>query len=388
MGRESAEAGAPRPPSSRALVTDAHLRSSLAGIRGLGGSGVEVIGVGPRRSASALWSRHTRTRVVAPDVLDDASGFVSAVTAAAQRSAPCVVYPGREETIDALLATRLPEGVVWPFGDSRSLALRDKRFLSQAAGPAGFAPQSDERLTTAGELRRVKPELPLVVKAPLPGTSPRAAAVVTSYEELERLLAPLPAEQLLLLQAPVPGAQVVLALVLRRDGSLAARFQQHTLSTWPAAGGTTRRARSMAPDPALVDPAVRLLRAVGFWGLAQFDLILSDAGPVVLDVNPRFYDSLPLATGCGVNLPAAWHAAVLDGPSDGPATYRTGVEFRWLEADLLGAIRRQPGGSERPRERSVGALWDLADPVAAALGAADAGVTRLSHRLPDRLRTR
>ena len=50
---------------------------------------------------------------------------------------------------------------------------------------------------------------------------------------------------------------------------------------------------------------------MGFGGLAQLQFVQAPGGaPALIDVNPRFYGSLPLALACGVNLPDAWHALV------------------------------------------------------------------------------
>ena len=42
-----------------------------------------------------------------------------------------------------------------------------------------------------------------------------------------------------------------------------------------------------------------MLRRAGYWGLAQLDFVQDSDGPVLIDVNPRYYACLPLAlAGC------------------------------------------------------------------------------------------
>ena len=97
---------------------------------------------------------------------------------------------------------------------------------------------------------------------------------------------------------------------------------------------------------------------------------------------------MPLALASGVNLPAQWHAAALDAPSPGPAPYRVGTEFRWLEADVIAALRREAAPAAGTTGATVGAVWNRADPVPAAIAAAEAGVVRFARRLPGRAHSR
>lgn len=74
-----------------------------------------------------------------------------------------------------------------------------------------------------------------------------------------------------------------------------------------------------------------------------------------------------------MNLPAVWHAVATGEPAPAPAPYRVGVTYRWLEADLIAALRGEPrrlfGRAPRPR---AGAMWAGDDPVASALLAGQA----------------
>jgi hypothetical protein len=98
----------------------------------------------------------------------------------------------------------------------------------------------------------------------------------------------------------------------------------------------------------------------------------SPRGPLLIDINLRFYGTMPLALACGVNLPAAWHAVATGAPLPSPAPYAVGVRYRRLEADLAAAshgaprrlLRRTPG----PK---IGATWAPDDPLAGAMVSVD-----------------
>ena len=129
----------------------------------------------------------------------------------------------------------------------------------------------------------------------------------------------------------------------------------------------------MAPVVGVVSAAQRVLAAVGYTGLAQLQFVRSARGPVLVDVNTRFYGSLPLALATGVNLPAIWHAALIGARLPQPGPYRVGVTYRWLEGDVMAAARGsvRPLISRTPNPR-VGAIWASDDPIASAVLAVDA----------------
>lgn len=375
-------------PSVAALVTDVHIRSAVAGMRGLGGAGVRVTAVGPSKMAAGLWSRHASARIVAPDVTSDAPGFVAAVAEAARRHGPLVVYPGWEGALEAVLAARdrLGDVALVPYPPNAVVeSLRDKRRLGGLAEDAGLRSPAALFSASAAELRSAAVRLPCVVKPVRSGGALLTATVVGSAEALHALLAPLPDDEPLLVQEQARGTLAALTMVLARDGSLVARFQQAARRTWPGEAGPTAVGVSVAPDEPLVERAAAMLAGAGYWGLAQLQFIETPNGPLLIDANPRFYGSLPLALAAGVNLPAAWHAVTVGGPLPVPAPYRVGLGYRWLEADLAAAARGSvaPLLSLRPRP-GTGAMWAGDDPLASAALALDALGSRVTRRLPGR----
>jgi hypothetical protein len=104
---------------------------------------------------------------------------------------------------------------------------------------------------------------------------------------------------------------------------------------------------------------------------------------VLIDINPRFYGSMPLALAAGVNLPAAWHGVATGDPRPALGDYRLGLRFRWLEGNLLAAGR---GGGVRALidggfGRRAGAVWSADDPLASAAWGASALKERLARRI-------
>ncbi len=304
-----------------------------------------------------------------------------------ERGSP-IVYPGGEAALTALTdaAVELPRRPRLPYPVDLQGALskiRDKRMLPKLAGTAGFRTPTTLLEGRPGDILAAEVPVPCVVKPAMPGRELGSARVIESQFAFRALLGGLESDAPLLVQERVTGPLVVLAVVVGRDGGPVARFQQRVHRTWPADAGTSTLAVSVPPDDELVEQATSMLVAAGYWGLAQLDFVLSDTEPVLIDVNPRFYTSLPLALASGVNLPAAWHAVAVGRPSSQPHAYRTGVTYRWLEGDLTAAVRGNPGVLRRrsPRPRA-GAMWASDDPVASTMLALGAVGVRLRRRIP------
>ena len=327
-----------------ALVTDAHIHSAVWGIRALGRAGVRAVALGPDRAAPGLWSRHAAGRVVGPYAERDPEGYARAVASLIQRRGPLVVYPSQEESIDALLAARaeLPAAAVLPYPPSERLAsIRDKRSLAEWAAEYAIATPATVCEATAAELRLLHIDGPCVVK-PVRKSAMAVARVVRTNGALRSAIAGVPPDEPLIVQRHAEGGLMALSFVMSRDGRLVASFQQRARRTWPPEAGPSSLAVSVPVDDALSRACARLLAGAGFFGLIQLQFVGPDASPLLIDANPRFYGSLPLALAAGVNLPALWHAVVVGGelpPS--PPLYRAGVTYRHLEPSCL---RRSTGG--------------------------------------------
>lgn len=381
----------PRPQSLMdALVPDAHLNAAVAGIRGLGLGGMRVMALGPSWTSPGLWSRHAAGRAVGPSVVSAPAALGDRIASLAAEHGPLVVYPSREETIDLMLSASGWEGVVLPFPGNEVLQqVRDKSQLEATAAAAGLATPGVLFEGTAAEIAGHRFRWPVVVKPAQPVSALKTARLAGDEEELRRLLDGVPAAEPLLVQERVTGPLVSIELVIDREGRLAARFQQVTRRTWPSAAGSIALATSVEPDEGLVSRTAAMLAELGYWGLAQVDFVETPSGFTLLDVNPRFYRCLPLAVACGTNLPALWHAVAVGRPVGAPGAYRTGMTYRWLEADFVAAVRGAPGRLfERAPQPSTGAAWASGDPLPGVLLSVSALVSRGMRMLRPRRRTR
>jgi predicted ATP-grasp superfamily ATP-dependent carboligase len=102
------------------------------------------------------------------------------------------------------------------------------------------------------------------------------------------------------------------------------------------------------PTEILKRQVVRLLD--GYDGIFQVELV----GEHVLDVNPRVYGSLDLATKAGVNLVGVYWDLVRGAAVD-PVAPRTGVRYCWWEGEARRMVLRLRSG-EAAAVRSLPAV--------------------------------
>lgn len=294
-----------------------------------------------------------------PDPAVEPRSFGERIAEISRRHGDPPVFASTETSIDALLEAGLGRA----FATAAVLEpLRSKASLDVFARDSGLRTPRLLARTSAAGLADLEFDEPVVIKGDGPAGPLRGMQLAGDRVALRALSGRLPGELAVIVQEHVPGPQLSVAIVVAKDGELLARFQHAVERTWPIHGGATSRAVSQAPDAALVNALAGGLQTAGFWGLAQIDLVANRDGPVVLDVNPRFYGSMALATACGVNLPAAWHSAATGSPRPESPSYRYGVRFWWAEADIRALHRIR-----RPRGEHVGPLWQRGDLVAGAL---------------------
>ena len=142
----------------------------------------------------------------------------------------------------------------------------------------------------------------------------------------------------LLFQSYHRGQGVGIELLLSK-GELITAFQHRRLSENPPSGGVAVVAVSEAVDPRLLDYSMRLLRALEWDGLAmvEFRHDAATGETALMEVNGRFWGSLPLNTAAGVDFPLyAWQLSQGIVPAP-PATYPIGLRVRWTAGSLMRA---------------------------------------------------
>jgi predicted ATP-grasp superfamily ATP-dependent carboligase len=128
-----------------------------------------------------------------------------------------------------------------------------------------------------------------------------------------------------------------------RDGVPIRRFQHLRIAEWPPEGGFSAVCDALPLDQhlALQERSVALLQALGWEGVAMVEYRYDDASrqAVLMEVNGRFWGSLPLAVACGAGFALHAHAAALGMAPPRLPPPRTDLRCRMLIAEIKGLVR-------------------------------------------------
>jgi predicted ATP-grasp superfamily ATP-dependent carboligase len=398
------------------LVTDASGNHALAVIRSLGRRGVRVAAAGGTWSSMGLFSRYCAARAVYPDPASGVEPFREGLARILERLRPALLMPMTERTLLALDADR--EAIesrvrLAPLPPRETLEVAfDKRAtvdLATSLGipvPRTFVPSSLRDLETL----RGALTYPVVIK---PHRSERVtpdgrveAGGPVEYcyrpEDLDgTFLAVHARSPRPLVQEFIPGEGYGVS-ALCRHGTVKALFAHRRLRMLrPTGSGSTLR-ESIAPPPAMAAAARALLERLRWHGVAmvEFKLDRRDGVPKLMEINGRFWNSLPLAVAAGVDFPHLLHRLAVDGDCPEQFEYRPGVRCRWLAGDarqLLAVLRGRPDGWQDgfpTRRRAIldfvkgsgrGVHYDdlwLGDPLPFVAGIGDAVLRRIPRPRP------
>lgn len=389
-------------------ITSAH---SVTLLRSLGSRGARTVAVSERETAPALSSRYCDESVRVPSPAEDLLGYRDALLAVASRSGVRAVAPVREADTYVLSkhGSAFADHVapLWPSFDSLSSVL-DRVRLVETAESAGVRTPETRTLDEADDWSSrqiVKGRYSLLTDEFVDGVSEAADVPSTRYLEpgvepdRESLVAEM--GHVPIVQEYVPGVEHSFwALYDRGDPVATCQMRQHR--AWKYPGGTSVCRESVA-DPDLAAAGRALLDRLDWHGVASAQFVRhEDAGEFALmEVNPRFWASLPCAVRAGADFPSyflrlAEGEAVPDDEYEvGVATHRLRGEAVYLYSvlfedfafvdpppplgafrDVVGSLLAQPRFDYLTLDDPTPFVRDVVDTVAAmAAGATPGGTT-------------
>jgi predicted ATP-grasp superfamily ATP-dependent carboligase len=351
----------------KALVLGNVSRAILAVIRSLGRGGVQPHLAWHDPACVSLWSRYAhRTHHLPPySPTDDA--WKTALCQLMQREKFDLVLPCSD--VDTLACQRHREelgqyGRLYVPNPAACAVFFDKLKTNELARAVGVRIPREIVVTEAQPATALVAELglPLVLKPRRtfdPEQPEMQLKVHKAYtiEDFHRLLPPLLEFGPVAVQENFLGQGAGVELLLNAGEPMLAF--QHLRVHEPLQGGQSTYRQSTALTPELLDAAVRLLRAVQYHGVAMVEFKLNSATGrwVFIEVNARFWGSLPLAVAAGADFPLALYQFLVEGRTHFPQQYRQGLYCRNLTLDLewqlanLCADRTDPTLATQPLRR-------------------------------------
>ena len=131
--------------------------------------------------------------------------------------------------------------------------------------------------------------------------------------------------------------------VLMKDGQAHYTFQHRRLHEWPPEGGFSSQCESVAREQhaALMEKSIALLRELALEGIAmveyRYDPVRDEAA--LMEVNGRFWGSLPLAYHAGASFPWLCYRLFGLGENVVNTPYRSGVRCRFMVPETKRLLR-------------------------------------------------
>ncbi len=335
----------------RIVITDGNTRAALAITRSLGREGHDIIVGAEKHPSLSSVSRFCSETFLYPDPRKDHQGFLQKILDQIKGEKTDVLIPITE--VATLLVTEKKEYLEQycsiPFPDFEVVDRAANKFtLIKLAETLGIPIPTTIYMEKPGDLETVIPSCkrigyPIVIKPSrsrvrgMNGWIEAGVKYANDDKELRNIIlnGERNGEYPCLLQERIYGEGVGLFLGMN-EGEVVAEFSHRRLREKPPSGGVSVLRESIPVEPVLRDYSVRLLKALGWQGVAmvEFKKDKRTGHYLLMEINGRFWGSLQLAIDSGVNFPSIL-VKMAKGEKVKPVLdYKVGVKSRWFWGDV------------------------------------------------------
>jgi protein-tyrosine-phosphatase/predicted ATP-grasp superfamily ATP-dependent carboligase len=130
--------------------------------------------------------------------------------------------------------------------------------------------------------------------------------------------------------------------LLAKDGKILVALE-HVRVHEPLTGGASSYRKTVPLNPELYDAAAKLMATLDYTGVAMVEFKINPATGdwILIEINGRFWGSLPLAVAAGVDFPFYLYEMLVRGRSDFPRQYPANIfcrnfyqDVQWLPANF------------------------------------------------------
>jgi predicted ATP-grasp superfamily ATP-dependent carboligase len=369
----------------RILVLDGNENHAVACVRSLAKAGHEV-SVGADTSWSkAGWSKYCQSSFVYPAPQENSEAFVERIAEEARRFPGTLVLPMTERTTLPLSAYR---DVIFATGANmvlppHEIVLRafDKQETTKIAQRLGISIPQTFVIKDVNDANEVSEKIsyPVVLKprsseevlhngkvfaTGRPIYARNQTEFMSRYYEIARRCSAVLAQEFI----EGTGAGY---FALMRQGELRVEFAHRRIrDVYPTGSGSALRESSF-PESDVREAAVAILQELKWHGVAMVEFrVRPDGRPVFLEVNGRFWNSLPLAVYAGADFPKLLAEMSEFGEVKSPYAYKAGIRCRWLLGDfrhVLEVFKGAPAGYPGKYPARVKTLLNFFIPVSGTL---------------------
>jgi predicted ATP-grasp superfamily ATP-dependent carboligase len=357
------------------LVLDGNQNQAVASVRSLARAGHTVF-VGEDASWSkASWSRASSGAFRYPSPHGTIDAFVQTIAGFVRERPGTLVLPMTEATTFPLSAHRdllVSAGARLILPDHKDLLRAfDKSETVRLAASLGVAVPKTAVVTTPEQARAAAQSMryPLVLKphasqelspdGKLRTTGrPRYAS---SSAQCDAAFGEISSRSSAVLVQEFAEGEGTGYFALMHKGELRAEFAHRRIRDVHPTGSGSAVRESIAVDPEIRRCSLAILSALRWHGVAMVEYRKKVGSPAVfVEVNGRFWHSLPLACYAGVDFPALLARMAEQGDIEPRIGYRSGIRCRWVLGDVRHLVEVWKGpppgypGSYPGRLRTLG----------------------------------
>lgn len=390
-----------------AIILDGELKSALAAVRSLGKAGVLVSVGGPRDTSMTIHSKYANSTFVYPSPYTHQTEFLESIMREAKKlGAKPLVYAFSDATYLSLFTHKetLKEYMTLVFPETQSVEIAyDKAATYSLAKVSGIPTITTYTPVTPEEVQQLGETLvyPAVIKTRRTVTWRDgvghfgSASFVHSKEELRQKFLALKGElgEEPLIQDFIRGEEYGVEM-LAREGKIYAKVTHHRIRSLSPTGGASVLKETIASGPlrdSLETYAETLVTKLSWTGpiMVEFKVEGDTHEPYLMEINGRFWGSLPLSIAAGVDMPALFYKDVIDNERpESVITHTEGVSTRHFFGDVRHLLTVFFGGDKMrkhlyPTSKNAfrnfihlpkgtkGDIWSSSDPKPAAMEVVD-----------------
>ncbi len=319
------------------LVTSAEQLIALSVVRSLGKRGIHVACASDKQKALSFYSKYCSRKIVHPPASKEKK-FILYLEKLLKKESYDVLFP---VWIDSVLSVsrnrdRLVKYTKIPLPAHEKLCIaNDKAETLRIAMENGIQCPKTYFVEGMHEVEKLRDELeyPVVVKA-RESFGAKDLSYVTSGRDLVceyRKIASNNKNPLIQECIPLEGEAYGFEALFNEDSKPRATFVHKRIRQFPLTGGQSTL-RESVENPEIKKLGVKLLKALGWYGVAmvEFKMDPRDNKPKLMEINPRFWGSLPLSIASGVDFPYLLYQMAMEGDIKPVSKYKVGVKCRLL----------------------------------------------------------
>lgn len=334
------------------LILDGDTLPALSIARSLGSKGVNVTTASHLSKPICSYSRYNQSSLLYPHPLEASDEFLCWIEQILTDNHYDLIVPVTERTLIPIARkfsnTLKAKKITMAELDALEIVL-DKAKTSILAKQCGVPIPNSWDISDSTDLDKFEPEFtyPIVIK---PGRSisdqtnriPMTVCYAHNQEELHKISNELLNHTHLVLQQYFTGIGVGIELIAER-GEIRYAFQHQRLHEMPLTGGGSSYRKSVDIDDDLLVASKKLIKELDWHGVAMVEFKKNpETGEFILiEINGRFWGSLPLAVAAGADFPLMLYQLYATGTIEKHEPYRREIycrklssDVRWLEAVL------------------------------------------------------